>query len=414
MEKMIMILRELQEVNKRVQKSQFSRRDAIMSDAVKDHADTVMTNLALSKAELANALNVSRPTLNQAIQTLQANNTLDDILRSGNRFLLTLNHCHIIAEHLKIPSWKDVVGTKHIIPVANLKGGTGKSTVTVNIASALAVSLTERKRILLIDLDPQGSARTTSQPDMEKTQDILTAVDLMLSEYEMDKGYNSYNEYIGDVSHTDIVKYSCQPTQYPNLKIMASFPSDERFNEFAYQHFKDDPMQATKLLKERVIDHVIDDFDIIFIDVSPALNPLVWCAMEAATGLIVPVTPRQLDWMATGTFFEHLPERLSRLPSKGENINWFKVLLNNVETEHNRDSAMVAEIQNSIGATDMFMKAIDRSAAFEAATRYFRTVMDIRPKDDLVTSNQLNSAKTSLSGVSRELISILKAKNGVD
>ena len=408
-----MILNALEKVKAAVTKTLRDRVQAVLEASVKNDVNVVNENLALAKSELAAALGVSRPTLNAAMDELIASGELEGIIQKGNRYLLDLEHCHLIADHMKIKSWNDSVGSKHIIVDVNMKGGTGKSTVSVNMAAGLSYGMTERKRCLLIDLDPQGSDRNFSQPDMEKSKDILTAVDLMLADYEKDEDYNDYHKFVERVGHKALVKMSCQPTQYPNMDILASFPLDDRFNQFVFEHFKDDYMSAMSLLKERVIDQIIDDYDLIFIDCPPSMGPIVWSALEAATGIIVPVTPKNLDWMATVTFFQQLPKRLAQLPSKGENLQWFKILLNNVDQEHSRDSVMVSEIQNAVGAENMFLRVIDRSTAFEVASQNFRTVIDIRPKDDLVNPKQLSNAKDCINNVCRELVSILKSHPGV-
>ena len=73
---------------------------------------------------------------------------------------------------------------------------------------------------------------------------------------------------------------------------------------------------------------------------------------------------------------------------------------------------MVAKIQNVMDASNMFIKTIERSSAFEVAAQQFRTVIDMRPKEKLAIPSQLSNAKACVNSVSRELISILKQHNG--
>ena len=145
-----------------------------------------------------------------------------------------------------------------IVAFANQKGGVGKTTSAVNIAAALGKM---GKKVLLVDMDPQGNA--TSGVGISK-KEIKKSV---------------YEVLIGSAEAKDAVIV----TKFKNLSVM---PSNIALVGAEIDLLEIDRRESCA---KRALDAIKADYDYIFIDCPPALSMLTVNAFVAADGLIIPM-----------------------------------------------------------------------------------------------------------------------------
>lgn len=386
-----------------IREHEISRLDAVL-ESCKTEEDTnkLILHHSISQADAARACGLSLNTFKERVNEALEQGVIPEVLFENNKYRYTLNHIHALLDWMKVPKWADKNKGCVVLNVQNQKGGTGKSSSVISLATAIALRLNERRRVLVIDLDPQGSLRAVAAPNLSAAGGVLSAVDIMLGEEEEGSEYQGYISQGYD--HEAILKGSILSTHIPNLDILPAFPTDERFSSIAWLSYaKNNVLKHLSYFKEKVVDHLLEDYDMIIVDTGPHVNPLTWSSLEACNSLLIPVSPRKLDWSSTGQFLCNLPEQLNYLPRKGENIKYFKVLAVNYDEEQNRDLEMLNQIKDVLGK-DMLNSTIKRSSAFEAGSRNYRTVFDIKKGDNLCPDRQLDKALSSLQDVSRELL----------
>ncbi len=244
------------------------------------------------------------------------------------------------------------------ITVANFKGGVAKTTTAVTLAQGLAM---RGHRVLMLDLDPQGSATTLFGvlPDAEVEQDD-TAMPLFAGE------------------HTSL-GYAIRPSYWPGIDLVCAAPL--LFGaEFALpaRQTRDPGFEFWRCL-DRGLDQARLDYDVILIDTPPALSYVTINALMAADGVLMPLPPSALDFASSAQFwdlFSDLCNQLLRSRGQDKTFEFIDVLLSRVESSDAASSVVRQWVLE--GYTEKVLPIeIPKTSVTATAAAEFGTVYDL-------------------------------------
>lgn len=170
-----------------------------------------------------------------------------------------------------------------IISVANRKGGVGKTTTTINIATALSAV---NKKVLVIDFDPQGNATTSLGVEKKKGQP------------------SSYNVLIGSC----LAKEAIVATNLPRFDLIPSSP------DLAAAEIELVDLPEREYVLKNALKSLQPQYDYILIDCPPSLNLITINALVGSNSVIVPL---QCEFLA----LEGLADLIKNINAIKRNFN---------------------------------------------------------------------------------------------
>lgn len=261
----------------------------------------------------------------------------------------------------------------------NFKGGSSKSTTTIHLAHYFAL---RGYRVLVVDLDPQGSLTSMCGISPEIEFDGLTIYDAI--------------RYDDPVEMSEVVV----PTYFPGLSLAPSRLLLSEFETESAVHSNPEQPFFTRI--QDAVAQVENDFDLVLMDSPPQLGFLTIAGMAAASSLIVPLTPSMLDVSSTAQFLELAGAYMEVIEDAGASLQYdhFKFLITRDEPT-DVPSQQLTSFMRALFQDRVMSATALKSTAISDATMLKQSIYEVVRAE--MTRSTYDRAKASMDAVGLEV-----------
>ena len=239
-----------------------------------------------------------------------------------------------------IPENLNGAGGPRVLAISNQKGGVGKTTTAVNLATAMAAT---QKRVLVLDLDPQGNASTSLGIDQKQ------------------RAIGTYDLLMGEANLTDAIV----ATSVPNLSVVPSGV------DLAGAELELIEVEDRQECLKRAIHGNAKDWDFIIIDCPPSLGLLTLNALVAADAVMVPL---QAEFLALEGV-SHLVRTIERVKkSFNPTLEIQGIVLTMVDKRNNLSEMVENDVRDYFGGK-VYATTIPRNVRVSEAPSHGKPVL---------------------------------------
>ena len=204
-----------------------------------------------------------------------------------------------------------------MISLVNQKGGVGKTTTSINLSASLAFL---GKKVLLIDLDPQGN--TTTGIGMNKGDIDKTVYDVLIGKCD--------------------IKEAIIHTQYKRLDLLPATVNLSGLDTEFFEKSKEEPNFVKGAQLKNKIDPIREEYDYIIVDCPPSLSIITINALTASNSVIIPV---QCEFLALEGIMQLLNTIMKAQKQLNPSLEIEGVLLTMLDSRANLGFEVVEEIR---------------------------------------------------------------------
>lgn len=249
-----------------------------------------------------------------------------------------LGNGHRVFTLAEINRMRELEGTRPSKPAGSLakvvafthqKGGVGKSASAVHCAHYLVI---KGYRVLLIDMDPQGSSSTMHGliPD----QDLFDAP-------------TTFDLFTGDAKS---VKQVSRPTHFDGLDLVPASSKLYKAETLIPTRERSEPDFFFYSVLDQALMDAVEDYDIILLDAPPSTMYLTLNVIWTADGIIVPVPPEYLDFATSAAYlgvFGDCMRQIENFEHEEKVYDFFRILISRFDTQSEASQSIAAWIRHT-------------------------------------------------------------------